>query len=60
MLGNHRSRKSLLDIFFAAILTVTAMPAPAQWLSVPADGIPKTKDGKPNLRAPAPRKWTKT
>jgi len=56
MLGNHRSRKSLLDIFFAAILAVTAMPAPAQWLSVPADGIPKTKDGKPNLGAPAPRK----
>lgn len=29
--------------------------APAQWLNFPAPGIPRTKDGKPNLNAPAPR-----
>ena len=55
MLDNHRSRKSSLDIFIAVILAVTAIPAPAQWLNVP-DTVPKTKDGKPNLDAPAPRK----
>ena len=27
----------------------------AQWLHYPAPGIPRTKDGKPNLAAPAPR-----
>ncbi len=26
-----------------------------QWLNYPAAGIPRTKDGKPNLSAPAPR-----
>jgi hypothetical protein len=56
VVANHRSRKRLVDIFVAAILAVAAMPAPAQWLNVPAGGIPKTKDGKPDLGAPAPRK----
>ena len=27
----------------------------AQWLSYPTAGVPRTKDGKPNLSAPAPR-----
>jgi hypothetical protein len=27
----------------------------AQWLNYPTPGIPRTKDGKPNLTAPAPR-----
>jgi len=27
----------------------------AQWLTYPTAGIPRTKDGKPNLAAPAPR-----
>jgi hypothetical protein len=35
---------------------VTSLPATAQWLNVPAKGIPRTKDGKPDLSAPAPRK----
>jgi hypothetical protein len=29
--------------------------APAQWLNYPDPGIPRLKDGKPNLSAPAPR-----
>jgi hypothetical protein len=29
--------------------------APAQWLNYPQPGIPRLKDGKPNLSAPAPR-----
>ena len=28
----------------------------AQWLNVPTKGIPRTKDGKPDLAAPAPRR----
>jgi hypothetical protein len=30
-------------------------PLGAQWLNQPTAGIPRTADGKPNLRAPAPR-----
>src|SRR6185436_15500730 len=30
-------------------------PASAQWLHHPAPGIPRTKDGKPDLKAPPPR-----
>ena len=30
--------------------------APAQWLGHPTPGIPRTRDGKPNLSAPAPRR----
>jgi hypothetical protein len=40
----------------AAILTIASMPAVAQWLSVPAKGIPRTNGGKPDLSALAPRK----
>ena len=40
----------------AAISMFTVMPAEAQWLNVPTKGIPRTKDGKPDLSAPAPRK----
>jgi hypothetical protein len=40
----------------AAILTIATMPAAAQWLNVPTKGVPRTKDGKPDLSAPAPRK----
>ena len=29
--------------------------APAQWLHYPTAGIPRTKDGEPNLTAPAPK-----
>jgi hypothetical protein len=32
-----------------------AMPIAAQWINYPTPGIPRTKDGKPNLLAPAPR-----
>ena len=31
------------------------MCASAQWLNYPTPGTPRTKDGKPNLSAPAPR-----
>ena len=37
------------------LLAVSAAPAAAQWINHPTPGIPRTKDGKPNLNAPAPR-----
>jgi hypothetical protein len=40
-----------LFILFAVFPT----GAPAQWLHYPTPGIPRTRDGKPNLQAPAPR-----
>jgi hypothetical protein len=32
-----------------------ALPLSAQWVTYPTAGLPRTKDGKPNLAAPAPR-----
>jgi hypothetical protein len=37
------------------LLLFLAIGAPAQWLDYKTPGIPRTKDGKPNLSAPAPR-----
>jgi len=40
------------------LITIAACLAPglgAQWLNQPSAGIPRTKDGKPNLNAPVPR-----
>jgi hypothetical protein len=48
-----KSKRSLL-ILISSIAALS--PAPAQWLKLPTQGIPKTKDGKPNLAAPAPRR----
>ena len=48
---NGRTRSLL-----AVMLTITTLPAAAQWLNVPTKGIPRTKDGQPDLSAPAPRK----
>jgi len=39
----------------AVLCTVALATADAQWLNYPAAGIPRTKDGKPDLAAPAPR-----
>jgi hypothetical protein len=43
-------------LLVAAILTIATVPAWAQWLNVPTKGIPRTKDGKPDLSAPARQK----
>jgi hypothetical protein len=37
------------------LIALTAASAPAQWLNYPTPGTPRTKDGKPNLTAPARR-----
>lgn len=38
-----------------AMLCAAAVPADAQWLKTKTPGIPRTKDGKPNLKAAAPK-----
>jgi hypothetical protein len=38
-----------------AILIIASVPLSAQWLHLPTPGIPRTADGKPDLKAPAPR-----
>ena len=40
----------------AALLLAAVLPLPAQWLDLQTKGIPRNKDGSPNLTAPAPRK----
>lgn len=37
------------------LLAILANSASAQWVNYPTPGIPRTRDGKPNLAAPAPR-----
>jgi hypothetical protein len=39
----------------ATLLAMAALPLAAQWLTYPDAVTPRTKDGKPNLTAPAPR-----
>lgn len=36
-------------------LAIASAPLSAQWLNYPTPGIPRSRDGKPNLSAPAPR-----
>lgn len=38
-----------------ALIALIAAPLAAQWLHYPTPGVPRTRDGKPNLTAPAPR-----
>ena len=39
----------------SALLFAAATSLSAQWVTYPTPGIPRTRDGKPNLTAPAPR-----
>jgi hypothetical protein len=38
-----------------AFVLSAAVPADAQWLKTKTPGIPRTKDGKPDLKAPVPK-----
>jgi hypothetical protein len=42
-------------LFLFALLALFPAGAPAQWLNYPTPGTPRTRDGKANLVAPAPR-----
>jgi hypothetical protein len=46
-----RGPKKWIGIMFAGAMVC----AHGQWLNYPAPGTPRTRDGKPNLSAPAPR-----
>src|SRR5260221_9635368 len=48
---NMRGPKTWIGIMFAGALAC----AHGQWLNYPAPGAPRTRDGEPNLSAPAPR-----
>lgn len=37
------------------LLAILSFGAQAQWLNFPTPGTPRTRDGKPNVNAPAPR-----
>jgi hypothetical protein len=41
--------------WIAILLATTTLPLAAQWLNYPDVRTPRSKDGKPNLTAPAPR-----
>jgi hypothetical protein len=45
----------LRNAAIAILCTAAVATTHAQWLNFPAAGIPRTKDGKPNLAAPVPR-----
>jgi len=38
-----------------ALVLLFGAPAVGQWLNSPTAGVPRLRDGKPNLTAPAPR-----
>ena len=48
-------RIGLTFLRVAALTALLAAPAAAQWVNVPAPGVPRLPDGKPNLTAPAPK-----
>jgi hypothetical protein len=37
------------------LIILFGVPVAAQWLNLPTPGIPRTRDGKPDLSAPAPK-----
>ena len=47
--------KSALPGVAGLAIVLAALPLDAQWLNYPTAGIPRTRDGKPNLATPAPR-----
>ena len=44
-----------VNLLVAILVGVLGTCADAQWINQPSAGVPRTKDGKPNLAAPAPR-----
>jgi hypothetical protein len=47
-------RRVRLGLVLIAIIAVPAI-VPGQWLRYPTEGVPRTADGKPDLKAPTPR-----
>jgi hypothetical protein len=55
--GGRMTRRSGAAGVLATIVVMLAMAAAgaAQWINYPTAKVPRTRDGKPNLQAPAPR-----
>jgi hypothetical protein len=51
----HIPRFIALAAGVVALLTFTSTPARSQWLNYPTTGVPRTREGSPNLNAPTPR-----
>jgi len=45
----------MLNLRLFLLFALLSAGAHAQWLTYPTPGTPRTRDGKPNLTAPAPR-----
>src|ERR1700724_1812358 len=45
----------MMPRWIAIMFAMSTVPLAAQWLNYPEAHTPRTKDGKPNLAAPAPR-----
>jgi hypothetical protein len=45
-------------IVTVVLCAAAATSVQAQWINYPAEGVPRSKDGKPNLSAPTPRGTT--
>jgi hypothetical protein len=43
-----------LPVLACLLSSLAVSHAPAQWIKYPTEGVPRTKDGKPNLSAPTP------
>ena len=48
-------RVSALAVIVATAWSTLAMPVAAQWIRYPTAGVPRTRDGKPDLSARTPR-----
>lgn len=44
-----------LAVIVAGLLCASSLPLAAEWLRYPTAGLPRMRDGKPNLAAPTPR-----
>ena len=44
-----------MPAMYRAVTLLVAATLSGQWINEPARGVPRTRDGKPNLTAPAPR-----
>ena len=49
------SMRQQLLIVCAGFIVATGIALDAQWIKLPAPGLPRLPDGKPNLTAPVPR-----
>src|SRR5688572_20033159 len=53
--GTLMRHRSLGGVLTTILLAVASASAAAQWLRQPTAGVPRTREGRPDLTAPAPR-----